>query len=444
MRNSSIFSHINGIQLGDVYSTQSDGHLHPHPQLTSTPPFALTGACDTLPNTDEERFRNPCAKVVTYPFYIPIGSSKVAMELRARNSLNNSVLQAAGQTCASRMVRLTCGNIYRRCTNNVDFEDYATYNYQIYTDDVSISTVGLPFDRPCVSVCTEARLACGGTLYSFAAVLPNCTERLDYSRGSAPGGAALVRRYDPTNTQCYVPAIVTINAQVENFIPKNNMSSFCSGYASSMLIGAGPAVNDSYTVLQEPNTIQNAIVQRLQGLRNNLPPFLSSDCMAAAKKYFCYQTLLTPQRVTIRRALEYSNLPNVIAQLTSANSPLLTSFIYMPMLPPQNICLDYEDKCASFIESANSTNITPNCTGFVRNRPGVTAFPTMNQTFTTVTTTTGLLLKFPSYVNNDLYYNTSEMAEYTPTCPRGYVMPDDPDHEDVRWIGFSVCAVACK
>lgn len=410
--------------------------------LQATPP---TGSCENLPNTAEYRLINPCAGTVNYPFFLPAGRSLKQLEINARSALNSTVLLAVGDSCGQSIISMVCAGIYLRCHAGVDFTNTSTYNTHIY----SINSPGFatPVDRPCLSVCNLARSRCSSTLYSLSPGLPTCTNRFDFSFGDPPN-ATFPSLYESSSDPqlCFTPSLTPVARQLEPYKHRND-GSFCSGFADNTFISSGTAMNASYTATQPPFTFQDSVHEMLEDGVSALPVFIDADCMQVLRKVLCSTSLMKPVPVSLLSALQYSNLPTAIMQLNASATtrPLLASVVYVPSFPHISLCESYYTTCARFIASVNTTRaaiLAPNCTGMVRNRPGVRQFPEAAQTLASVTTGLGVI-KFASNPTTDVYFNASEY-HYETQCPKGFVVPEDPTHEDTMYIGGTGCSTSCR
>lgn len=105
-------------------------------------PFG-SGQCVTLPVSTPARLVNPCVGAVNYAYYLPPGVSRLDLEVRARNALNNTLLLQMSSQCIQSVVQFTCAKIYLKCAPNVDLANTSTYNYLPYKQ--VLQNYGVPF-----------------------------------------------------------------------------------------------------------------------------------------------------------------------------------------------------------------------------------------------------------------------------------------------------------
>eukprot|EP01039_Chlorochromonas_danica_P009502 gene9502-10504_t len=419
-------------------------------ELSSTLPIDLeslpTGSCQQLQGTSAERLVNPCSSVVTYSFYVAPGKTLSYYQTLARNALNSSMLQAVPSNCGESMVALVCSQIYLKCYPGLNFANQSSLNFEIYLE--VNRTFPLPFTRPCGSLCFNTLKYCNTTLLSLFG-LPNCkSDRFDYSRGlvvtsTQPHRYELGARND--NPQfCHTTQLVAFAPQKETYLHEDD-GSFCGSYASEIFISGGTTLNSSWTVLTPPTTIQQKLYATVASMTAQLPVYLGEECMHYMRSYFCYQAFKPPQKVTLRRALEWSGKTAVIAQLQSSKPAALNMFFYVPGFPHREICLNYSTACAKLLKSTTNSNLIPNC--LAQSSTGVYLFPEANQTVQVIKTNNPQIgdLSVPSSPVRlaDEHYNSSS-DDYKTSCPYGYCVPEHPDHDGVNWIGATGCAANCR
>jgi hypothetical protein len=411
--------------------------------------FAL-GKCVTLPTGTFSRLENPCVGVVNYPFYLFPTVTLEMLERQASTKLNSTSLPQISSECTSRIVRYVCSQIYLRCQPNIDFTNTQTYNYAIYRTDSS-TDVALPYQRPCRSVCTEVLQNCylNPTLYMLNPQ-PDCNARYDYSKGSSL--ATLPFRFDSSNNQsrCYIPALRPLSTATSTYSTSKS-TAVCKPYVKDFIVPPAPRLNSSWTLLQPPGVIQEIIDQQLSIGFSKLSEFIPRDCLISIQQYICYSTYLKPQQQTLDQALVYtltqtqklSTLPIVRNNINSQNPNILKQVLNLPKYPHESVCVNFLRKCGTIaprIAEANPTLISLNCTRTVSG--SIRAFPTANQTVASVQALT-LTLQLSSSPYQNVYVNESQIS-YQPSCPTGFVIPEDPTRKEVAWIAGSACAMSCK
>jgi hypothetical protein len=167
------------------------------------------------------------------------------------------------------------------------------------------------------------------------------------------------------------------------------------------------------------------------------------------KKYVCGKMFMEPSPLSLEilanRYTALSIIRNGLTQLygfTAGEAENLLNYTFHLYSPPSySVCDSYATSCETFypliIAAAPSANSTlsppPNCKGF--------QYKPIH--FTTV------MNSLPVYLVPTNMTTASDLADvngaaWMPTCPKGFVIPDDPLDEDIEWIPNSGCAVACK
>jgi hypothetical protein len=428
----------------NLYSNSTELNVDTVP-LTRTGIDFTQGQCISLPATAEYRLINPCSGVVNYPFYLPPGETLNTLTTKAKNALNNTALQQLPSTCLSNVVSLQCSKIYLKCKTDVVISDTSTYNNALYAANGIGVSFGVPFIRPCSSVCTDVVNSCASSVYSAIFGTLDCSSHKDYSYGNVLG-KALPYRYDISNTltNCFIPQSKPVAGATEQY--KNVEGAPCAGYVDTFLMPPGYKLDASFTLLQSPGTIQNLINAKFSIAFSSLPAFLSTDCTYSLKQYLCYSTFIGTTSITVNQALINNNL-QLYQTFVNANFPgLLSQSLTIPAFPPRSVCTNYAHACAAVIPQLAAKNplLNPNCEQIV---PGTPAkmFPITVQAVAAVTVPFGSLV-LTSGPNANLYYNSSQEAynAYEPSCPEGFVIPEHPEHGDIKWVSGTACAMACR
>ena len=400
-----------------------------------------------------ERLYNPCVGVVNYPFWVRPGGSLSAMAAKASTALSSLTMTQLSSTCVSQLVSYTCSQIYWKCNPGVaaDPTNSTLYNYQVYSNP----SLGLPFQRPCVSVCANvfqpppAVKACSGTLFPMIGTLPNCSARIDYSLGNHGGALPYVFDRTPNSPYCFVPQNLPVAGAVEQYRPDPDLKNApCSGLVDKFVIPPANRLNASFTLLQPPGVVQRMLNLRLGESFSKFPAFIQPECYYALQKFLCYSTFLKPFKNSLKQALSYSQItlpsnPMMLQQV----APFLPMNLTVPSYPEVGVCEDFNLQCRKLLPMLmqSSSALNPDCNRTVN---GAHIFPIARQTVSTIVVNTAVLkgtVKFYSDPNTNLYYNETQVnnAGYEASCPTGYVIPEHPDNEDVRWIGGTACAMGC-
>jgi hypothetical protein len=125
----------------------------------------------------------------------------------------------------------------------------------------------------------------------------------------------------------------------------------------------------------EPDYFQRIVERQLSALFMSIPPWLSSRCFSAMRKYFCTSMFLKPQWFSVqeilasnsfeayRQVFRYSNsstfsstaYPKFWIKINqsslSSRNKYSNSHVVLPSYPHESICLDYEQECRSFINT---------------------------------------------------------------------------------------------
>jgi hypothetical protein len=401
------------------------------------------GQCASLPSlaTAEgkiARLVNPCVGVVDYPFYVKPGDTLKSLETAARTLLGSLNLMQLGSTCIPNYIALTCANIYLKCVPNVDVANPTTYDLSTYNSVGQ--TFGLPFQRPCKSVCGAAATGCATSLLAVLGSPMNCSANQDYSYGNVY--SAQPDAYGTNPATCFSPVTppAGTGAPSEPYIVNSDPKvAPCSGFVDQMFVPPASKINASFTPIQLPGTVQTMLNTAVAAGFSNLPPYLPPACHDSLQEYVCRTTFLKPMTETLKQALIYSGkVPP--AKLT----PFLPNKLTFPSYPTKKVCTDFSQNCKAILPNLVIKNpaLAPNCSKVVA---GIAQFPDKNQTISTIVTPNPLIgtLSFYSTPNSAPYFSAAERQQYVPQCPTGYVFPEDPNNEDVIRIGETACALGC-
>ncbi len=406
-----------------------------------------TGTCKTL---TASRLTNPCVGVVDYSYYVPSSTSDAALAREANIKLNSSVISSMPMDCQTRLVRYVCATIYLKCKSGVTLSDETTYNYDMYSP-MGV-TYGVPYLRPCGSVCTELPTYCTATgkLATLPTVAQCKAERYDYSKGSGVSPAFPARyQIDEDTSKCYAPNLITLSGAKETY-DTTAANAVCTGFVDQFFVPPGNKINPSFAALQPPKVAQTAINTEIANRLKMLKPWVGEECMLALKKRICYSSFLTPEDVTLRTALEQGGMSTAVISAISASGAVpMTATVTIPSYPHYHYCVDYNKKCSLLIEqaAAQGTDLRADCNATTTGTDGTVyrIFPSEDQIISTATRTVGavtLHMTFKSNATTNAYYN-SDQDTYAVKCPRGFSVPADPDAKEVQIIGASDCAANC-
>lgn len=100
-----------------------------------------------------------CYGLIEYEFYLPANMTQETWNYYAR-TFGYGYDGALSTECREAVKRNICQKLYMRCPENVDLDDYATWNYQPMYEG---SLIPLPFTRPCKHTCEAVETACAAT-----------------------------------------------------------------------------------------------------------------------------------------------------------------------------------------------------------------------------------------------------------------------------------------
>lgn len=129
---------------------------------------------------------------------------------------------------------------------------------------------------------------------------------------------------------------------------------------------------------------------------------------------------------------------------------MLRAPLVLAYYPSRKYCSAYEEACEAFLDRIKGSDaydsLKPRCDETTVTLDGVEVerFPAARrQPVRYRTMPTGPLVIY-SKTTSDLYYDEDVVADYYKTqCPDGYVVPENPDHEDAIENGIG-CSIACK
>eukprot|EP01040_Poterioochromonas_malhamensis_P003186 gene3186-3397_t len=407
--------------------------------LTYNPAFP-TGQCLTLPSDLNYRLINPCAGVVDYQYFSFATLTPQFLEAEAKSLLSSQLLLQLGQTELNNLVRLTCSNLYLKCYEGVVPSDPTTYNYDIYQSALSVH-FGVPFYRPCVSVCTPFTTQTQvNILLTVAGSLPSCTGKFDYSYTS--NSSLKISTYDTNVTdatlgKCFVPSTRNFSAATQPYV---NNGGPCDGFVGSTYFTPyGNIFNSSYAVIQSDGMPRYLLDAAVESNIPTFPPFVTDECRKAFKQYVCYSAYFNPVQVTLYEVI----IENGISpqSLPQSLSTLVSYSLTLPQYPAYDVCTNFVQQCAAILSGVNINCTAKSATSSV----GARAFPEKTQVVAAVALSSlGVTLTVSTSPNNGTYNATADTTSYATSCPTGFVVPDDPNNDEVQWVTGTACALACK
>ena len=394
--------------------------------LSSAISTPSAGQCTRLvPLSVASALNSTCLDVVDYLFYLPRNVSIVYLDQLARNQLSDSSLSSLPTQCQLSLKKAVCSSVYLKCPPNFIEGDYRTYNYRIFSD--VNKTFALPFQRPCVSVCQNANSKCLGLLNLNGKEL-NCTGVTDYSRGAfgayyGVSSYKVPHTYDltgPTTSCNSMTADGSVASTSEAYLGASSKGA-CSGIVTDLFVPPGNLLSPNLAPMQGPYVVQSIIESQLAASFNELPPWLSSSCHIALRKYFCGSYMLAPKAQRFGEVLVANNfssqtIQGIQFQLNAVGvnvSAFFKNTFYLPSYPSHQICTDYRDHCGLFINASGVPSLVPHCDSVIK---GVAQYPTTTQTITVLPLSATLVVKFQTQPNS---MSTASDESYHIVCPEG-------------------------
>jgi hypothetical protein len=176
---------------------------------------------------------------VDYAFFLPSGLTLDYYESLARTKLSNPQLNILPPKCKASIKKAICSNIYLKCPSSINLSSNKTWNYNIFSDIGQKYPV--PYQRPCLSVCTNTNSNCLGLLNIFNLGL-NCLSRHDYSNGLYTKNVSTTfpYTYDQSNNNSIcnnMPAVVSVADTFEPYVYAEKGA--CSGIITSLYVPTG-------------------------------------------------------------------------------------------------------------------------------------------------------------------------------------------------------------
>lgn len=401
--------------------------------------------CTTLPSSAQARLVNPCVGIVNYPYFIPAGYTNAMLATNVTTAITSSLL-GLDVSCQQHLLRYVCAKAYVRCVPGAVVSDPTTFKNYVY----SAPFPKLPVMKPCDTVCTTMKAACGTGIAKLNAAIQafSCAETLDYS-GSGNPLLLTSRFYTGSNSSlCNAPTLPVLAPAKEKYADRTN--GFCKGLIDEFFVPPAPKLDPRFTPLQPPRAVQTMINTILTTSFSILKPWVDEECMLALREYQCSTLFMSPQQKTLAAVVVETKLPQVPVNFTNNVLNLLKAqslssvLVTLPQYPHYKICKNYEKKCGALIELANNPKLVPHCnitttTGALT----VRNYPDAGQIVNTYALNAQVTLKMYSNPNSEPYYNTSEYS-YQTQCPTGFVVPEHPDEDGVQWVGVTGCSISCQ
>ena len=410
------------------------------------------GTCARLVfSSAQDQLTTFCAGAVNYPFFLPTQTNLSVLNAIAINR-TSALMSMLPIACQVDIKKLICANVYLRCPVNISLTNTSTWNFNIYPT----VPYPVPFQRPCVNICTNATASCLGlpNLLGFGSAL-NCSSLTDYSMGHLPSPQKYATTYDfnnnPTVCNDMASGQFAVASSAERYLGASNPSAACYGITSELYIPPANAVDPSLAPMLPPYVLQTLIEAKLVASFSALPMVLSAECHSALRTYFCSSYMLRPAKLLLG-AVVAANL--AAAGVPAQNQPSLLNSLGIPpavlagilnysltlySYPIDTVCLDYADYCGAFIQIANISSLQPRC--LARDRYGASIFPSGSETILELNVNGLGLIRVNTSANSA---NNTNDSNYKTICPTGYVVPDDPGDPRVDWIPGSGCAVSCQ
>ena len=327
--------------------------------LRSSPHFL--GRCEnySLSGFHERSLNLACNGAIDYSYHVPHGYSSSDLNDIAIKRLSESTLSILPELCRIAYKKAVCSTIYLPCLTGSSIK---TLSDNI-TGLVSTTPYTVQFQRPCASLCFDARDRCG-SLLSLTDNRLLCDAQYDYSYGSFPKGNSswsLPYLFDQTNRKSVcnsMTAVFNVGSPIESYQYQSN--GFCKGHVTEVFI---PAVWESFwpssgtfrgpyfSPMQPSYVIQETIEAELQRyVQQRLPVSLSEKCHFALKNYFCKKYFARPQELKMKsRAIRKEESLGGDISLT----------IYQPYPVAEEDFREFELNCGDFSRFLNLTITAP-------------------------------------------------------------------------------------
>lgn len=239
---------------------------------------------------------------------------------------------------------------------------------------------------------------------------------------------------------------VAIGSSMEPYIAGS--SGACYGIIDQLYVPPATAISPIFAPLQAPYVIQSILESALAGSFASLPKWLSEDCHFAMKKQFCRSVMIKAGSETFGEAFIAAGLGPYLSLFSSAGVDMASVSalpVYMPSYPSRDVCLGYQDSCASFIAVSGQAALVPNCSKTTTTN-GVTTenFPTSRQTIFTFPVALSSSMTIDVAFQTEPDDMSTATSSFKTACPDGFVVPDEPEDDRIVWIDGSGCALQCR
>ena len=412
-----------------------------------------TPSCQYFHLNSTESLFSTCSDAVDYDFYVPTHTSLADLEEMARSLLNNSAYQYfIPNACLVSLKKLVCANVYLKCQPGVDLSDTSTWNTNIYPSlGQYVPSIPLPYQRPCMSVCTSVTSDCYGLLkLSVFSYNPSCSATKNYG-GVSNSSYSTPAQYDSSNNASVCNAMSVSIAVGE--AKEAYQGSVCSGIVTDVYIPPSSALPiGGLAPVRAPYVIQGELEALLSAKMGMLPVWMKSDCHMSLRKLLCSSVFLSAETINIHSLLSRSLTTAAMSLLTLRLTSMGVSAshfygldVSLPSYPHYDVCVTMVSSCASLALRSNVSSLHPNCNGTATLSNGlvVRKFPTANQTILSIPL--GLLGSVAMQTGPNTMLSVDETSvSYTPQCPSSYVVPEDPFDPRVRWVPGTACAAQCR
>ena len=361
---------------------------------------------------------NICHSVVDYSFYIPDGYSTLALNTVAVSALSHaSVLSILPPACRVSLLTAVCSQVFMKC----DDQYYSTGS----------STSGLPYKRPCSSICAAIARDCHGllSLYKYNSLIhhiANCSSTTYYSTSTPPlatyysssAVGTLMGTYDKSNasSKCNVGPTTKFNAagSVETYSQSDGV---CSGIATELYVFPGNLFNSSLSPIAEQYVVQNATERKLFQIFSSVPDWVSDKCFLSLRKYFCGIYMPAAVQTTSRRVLSAAGINTTAVSMVVGSRPL-DYRITLPSYPDISVCEEYESNCGKLADLSVNEIFRVQCRVVTASSYGLSysLFPSANETMLGRSAPSKIsLTSAPAEQFSGRRYTGSEA--YVPSCP---------------------------
>jgi hypothetical protein len=187
-----------------------------------------------------------------------------ALNAKAISLTNSTGLSILPSTALVNLKALVCASIYKRCVAGVVLGRPSTY---LNVTTLTGTTVGLPYHRPCLSLCTPVAAS---RLTRLLGATFNCS-----AVEAVPGG--LVAAYGPASSSipCNNMTLAAASALGVGVSQEALAGSTCAGLGSTVTyIPPAQLFNASWAPLTPPGVLQAAMEERVLRALRRMPVFV--------------------------------------------------------------------------------------------------------------------------------------------------------------------------